>query len=105
MLDPTIEDIVEGILEIRALFSLGKNRISAGGHVREGQINRNSLGRVKRGNDILYDGPISSLRRFKDDVRQVQSGYECGISLEGFNDYVVGDIIEAHNLKQVGMTS
>jgi translation initiation factor IF-2 len=101
MLDPTIEDVVEGILEIRALFSLGKKRMSAGGYVLEGQVSRTSSGRVKRGDTILYDGPISSLRRFKDDVRQVQSGYECGIALEGFNDYVVGDIIEAHNRQQV----
>ena len=101
LLDPTIEDIVEGTLEVRALFPLGKNRISAGCQVLEGQISRNSLGRVKRGETILYDGPISSLRTFKNDVRQVQSGYECGIVLDKYQDVKLSDIIEPYLVEEV----
>ena len=102
MLKPTIQDVVEGQLEVRAVFPLGKNRVSAGCYVVEGQITRSSVARLLRNGKVLFDGPVNSLRRFKDDVRQVQAGYECGVALENFNDFSVGDVIEAHRQQRAG---
>jgi translation initiation factor IF-2 len=91
--------VVEGKLEVRAVFSLTKTRQSAGCIVLEGRLGRNSTARVLRDGTVLFDGPVTSLRRFKDDVREVTSGYECGLALDGFSDYQVGDIIEAHRVQ------
>ena len=102
MLEPVTQDVVEGQLEVRAVFSMGKTRMSAGCYVRDGQINRTSTVRVMRNGKVLFDGAVSSLRRFKDDVRQVQAGYECGVALEGFDAYEVGDLVEAHRQQRVG---
>jgi translation initiation factor IF-2 len=102
MLEPKQEDIVEGKLEIRAIFSLGKGRASAGCYVTDGQVARNATARVLRGGQELFDGPILGLKRFKDDARQVTVGYECGVTLDGFNDFKEGDVIEAHRLQRVG---
>ena len=93
---PVLRDVVEGTLEIRAIFGLSRGHNSAGCYVSDGQVSRGSMARVMRGDKELFDGPISSLRRFKDDVRQVAQGYECGIILDGFDDFQEGDKIEAH---------
>jgi translation initiation factor IF-2 len=103
MLEPTYEDVVEGKLEIRAIFPLGKTRKTAGCFVSDGKIARAAMARVMRGGKEVFDGHISSLRRFKDDVREVANGYECGLALDGFNDFEVGDIIEAHRLQQTNV--
>ena len=105
LLEPVIQDVVEGRLEVRAVFSLRKSRTSAGCYVLDGQLSRSSTARVLRNGQQLFDGPVFSLRRFKDDVRQVTAGYECGIALDGFNDYEVGDIIEAHRQQRAGQAS
>jgi translation initiation factor IF-2 len=105
LLEPVIHDVVEGRLEVRALFSLGKTRTSAGCYVLDGQLSRSSTARVLRNGEQLFDGSVISLRRFKDDVRQVTAGYECGIALDGFNDYEVGDVIEAHRQQRAGQAS
>ncbi|MEX2430438.1 MAG: translation initiation factor IF-2 [Dehalococcoidia bacterium] len=102
MLEPTYEDVVEGKLEVRAVFQVGKNRKTAGCYVTDGKVSRGSMARVSRGGKELFDGPISSLRRFKDDVREVATGYECGLAIDGFNTYELGDTIEAHRLQKVG---
>jgi translation initiation factor IF-2 len=102
MLEPVSQDVVEGKLEVRALFSLRRNRWSAGCFVLDGQVTRASMARVMRNGKQLFDGPVSTLRRFKDDVRQVAAGYECGVTLDGFNDFEVGDTIEIHRQQQVG---
>jgi translation initiation factor IF-2 len=99
LLEPVVRDVVEGKLEVRAVFSLTKTRQSAGCIVLEGRLGRNSTARVLRDGTVLFDGPVTSLRRFKDDVREVTSGYECGLALDGFSDYQVGDIIEAHRVQ------
>ena len=78
------------------VFSLSRGRTSAGCYVTDGQVSRGSFARVVRDGKELFDGPISSLRRFKDDVRQVAQGYECGLMLNGFDEFQEGDIIEAH---------
>ncbi len=102
MLEPTYEDVVEGTIEVRAIFPLGKSRKLAGCYVTDGKVARGALARVLRGGNELFDGPINSLRRFKDDVREVATGYECGLAIDGFNDYEVGDTIETHRRRQVG---
>ena len=102
MLEPTYEDVVEGTIEVRAIFPLGKSRKLAGCYVTDGKVARGALARVLRGGSELFDGPINSLRRFKDDVREVATGYECGLAIDGFNDYEVGDTIETHRRRQVG---
>ena len=96
LLEPTIQDVTEGTAEVRAVFSLGRNRKSAGCYVTDGKLTRGARGRVIRDGETVFDGAIAGLRRFKDDVREVATGYECGVSLEGFNDFQEGDIIEAH---------
>ncbi len=96
LLEPTVEDVTEGSAEVRAVFSLGRNRKSAGCYVTDGRLTRGARGRVIRGGETIFDGAIAGLRRFKDDVREVATGYECGVSLEGFNDFEEGDIIESH---------
>ena len=101
MLEPKQEDIVEAHLEIRAVFSLGKNRTSAGCYVTDGQVLRSSMARVLRDGKEIFDGQIVGLKRFKDDVRQVTAGYECGLTLDGHNDFQEGDQIEAHRIKKV----
>ena len=96
MAAPTLHDVTEGTLEVRAVFSLSRGRNSAGCYVTNGQVSRGSMARVFRDGQELFDGPISSLRRFKDDVRQVAQGFECGMRLNGFDTFQEGDIIEAH---------
>ena len=96
LLEPTIEDVTEGTAEVRAVFSLGRNRKSAGCYVTDGRLTRGARGRVIRDGEMIFDGAIAGLRRFKDDVREVATGYECGVSLDGFNDFQEGDIIESH---------
>ncbi len=99
LLEPTSQDVVEGQLEVRAVFDLSRGRRSAGGYVTDGHVTRGAMARVLRNGQVLFDGPIASLRRFKDDVRQVQSGYECGLTVNGFNEFEEGDIIEAHRIQ------
>lgn len=101
LLEPVFEAVVEGRLEVRAIFRLGKNRASAGCFVTEGEISRTSKVRVLRDSRELFDGPVANLRRFKDDVRQVAANYECGVTLSGFSEFEVGDIIEPYQERQV----
>ena len=102
MLAPVLQDIVEGRLTVRAVFDLSRNRRSAGCYVAEGAVSRGAMARVLRGGAEVFDGPIASLRRFKNDVRQVQTGYECGLTLDGFSDFQEGDVIEAHRQQAAG---
>jgi translation initiation factor IF-2 len=102
MLEPTIEDVVEGKMEVRAVFSLARGRKTAGCYVLEGKATRGAKARVLRDGKELFDGSIAGLRRFKDDVREVATGYECGLSLDGFADFQEGDIIEVHREKVTG---
>jgi translation initiation factor IF-2 len=101
LLEPTFEENVIGSAEVRETFSHPKAGTIAGSYVTEGEIDRKAEVRIVRDSVVIYTGKISSLRRFKDDVKDVQTGFECGISVENFNDIKVGDVIEAFFMKEV----
>ena len=101
MLDPVYEEVVTGQAEIRSLFKLSKVGTIAGCYVTDGVIERNSLVRVLRDGVVIYEGKMASLKRFKDDVKEVKQGYECGITIEGYNDLKEHDVIEASIMKEV----
>ena len=102
LLEPVVEERVQGKAEVRQVFSISKVGSIAGCMVQDGKVERNSLARVLRKGQVLIDGAkINSLKRFKDDVKEVLSGYECGIGLDRFNDYQPGDIIEAYTQEKV----
>lgn len=102
LLKPVMKEVILGQAEVRQLFKVSRLGSIAGSYVIEGKITRNAMVRVIRdGTVILDNGSIDSLKRFKDDVREVLTGYECGILVENFNDLREGDIIEAYVMEQV----
>jgi len=101
MLEPTFEEIVTGQAEVRDTFKVSKIGTIAGCYVTDGVIKRDALVRVLRNGIVAYEGKLASLKRFKDDAKEVKFGYECGLSIENFNDIKVGDIIEASQMKEV----
>lgn len=96
LLEPEYADKTTGRAEVRAIFKIRRKGNIAGCYVLDGQIARNALAKVKRNDQILHEGKFSSLKRFTEDVREVASGFECGIGIDGFNDFEEGDIIEAY---------
>jgi translation initiation factor IF-2 len=104
MLEPVYEEEHQGSAEVRAVFNISRVGTVAGSYVLEGKVGRNHGARLYRNGKEIWKGDISTLKRFKDDVREVSSGYECGISLEGFNDVEVGDVIETFAMVQVDPT-
>ena len=104
MLEPTFEEEVIGLAEVRETFSVPKIGTIAGCSVVDGKILRTAKVRVLRDGVVIYTGKIESLRRFKDDVKEVASGYECGIGVEKYNDIKVGDNLEAFIMKEVEAT-
>lgn len=98
MLEPEITEEITATVEVRDVFKIPKIGNIAGCYVQDGKIIRNNKVRLVREGFVIFDGNILSLKRLKDDVREVESGYECGIGLENFNDIKVGDIIEAYKL-------
>ena len=101
MLEPTFREVIEGHAEVVQTFKAGKNLVIAGCRITDGKITRSSQARILRKGTKVFDGKIASLRRGKDDVREVATGYECGIVLEDFNETEVGDIIEAFEQERV----
>jgi len=102
LLEPTLKERTLGRAEVRQVFTVSKAGVIAGAYVVDGTITRAAVGaRVIRDNVVVYEGKLGSLRRFKDDVREVQQGYECGISVENFNDVKAGDIIEAYAVDKI----
>ncbi len=102
LLEPTLKERTLGRAEVRQVFTIPKAGVVAGSYVVDGTISRASAGvRVIRDNVVVYQGKLGSLRRFKDDVREVQQGYECGLSIENFNDVKTGDIIEAYTIDKI----
>jgi translation initiation factor IF-2 len=100
LLEPTYKEKTLGRAEVRQTFSVPKVGTIAGSYVLDGSITRNCAGvRVLRDNVVVFEGKISSLKRFKDDVKDVQTGYECGIGIQNFNDIKVGDVIEAYDIE------
>ncbi|MGQ9502180.1 MAG: translation initiation factor IF-2 [Anaerolineae bacterium] len=100
-LEPTYQEVVTGHAEVRAVFKLSRRGNVAGAYVLDGQIIRNSPARLLRNGEQVYDGTIASLRRFTEDVAEVNAGYECGIALENFQEYRVGDIIECYKKERI----
>lgn len=101
LLEPIFKEISQGRAEVKEIFKVPKVGTIAGSVVTEGKISRDSNLRLVRDGVMVYDGKLLSLRRFKDDVREVVSGLECGIGIEGFNDIKVGDVIEAYTKEEI----
>lgn len=102
MLEPTLKEKILGRAEVRQTFQVSRVGTIAGCYVLDGFISRASDGiRVIRNNIVIYEGKISSLKRFKEDVREVQAGYECGLTIENFNDIKVGDILENYIIEKI----
>ena len=104
MLKPTEEEVQTGSAEVRETFRVPKAGLIAGCMVTEGEIDRNDKVRVVRDGVVVFDGVFGSMRRFKDDVKTVKSGYECGLGIEKFQDIKVGDILEAYKVIEVART-
>jgi translation initiation factor IF-2 len=101
LLEPTYREVIEGHAEVQQTFKAGKNTVIAGCRVIDGKMTRSSQARVQRKKEMVYDGKIASLRRGKDDVREVATGYECGIVLDDFTEFEEGDIIESYTQERV----
>jgi len=101
MLDPVFKEVVLGKIEIRNTFKVPGVGIIGGAYVLEGKVLRNAEIRLVRDGIVIHEGKISSLKRFKDDVKEVNHGYECGIGIENYNDIKEGDIIEAFKMEQI----
>lgn len=100
MLEPIIREEVLGRAEVREVFRVTKVGTVAGCYVTDGKVSRNSKVRLIRDNVVIYDGELSSLKRFKEDAKEVASGYECGMAIQGYNDIKVGDVLELYTLKE-----
>ena len=98
LLSPEIKEEMKGMVTVREVFKISRVGTIAGCYVTEGKINRNNPIRIIRDGVVIYEGEIDSLKRFKDDVKEVQSGYECGLSVHNFNDIKVGDEIESYEV-------
>jgi translation initiation factor IF-2 len=105
LLEPTFKENVMGRAEVRQIFQVPKLGTIGGCYVLDGRVERNARARVLRDHVIVYDGKVGSLRRFKDDAREVKAGFECGIGIDNFNDLKIGDILEAYELQEVKATS
>tara|TARA_Y100000588_G_scaffold132011_1_gene144691 strand:- start:1805 stop:3607 length:1803 start_codon:yes stop_codon:yes gene_type:complete len=100
MLEPTFEENQDAIVEVRQVFRLGRRNAIAGSYVREGTVPRNAKARVMRDGELVHDDDISNLKRFTDDVREVATGLECGIQIEGFSDFQEGDEIIVYHMER-----
>jgi translation initiation factor IF-2 len=92
------------MVEIREIYKISKIGTVAGCMVLDGVVKRGSMVRLLRNNVVIWTGELDSLKRFKDDVREVKSGFECGLSLKGFNDLEAGDQLEAYEVQEVART-
>ena len=101
LLAPETRDVVEGIATVRAIFGVGGRRLAAGFYVNQGRITRSGTMHVFRGGNKLFEGSVASLRHFRDDVREVATGLEGGLVLDGFSDFQEGDTIESHRIEEV----
>ena len=101
MLDPEYEEKVTGEIEVRKLFKFSKVGTIAGSYVTSGIVKSNSKARLIRDGVVIYDGAISSIQREKDTVKEVKQGFECGITLDNYNDIKEGDTIEAYEMVEI----
>ena len=100
MLTPVDREVIDGHVEVRAVFSMGRRNRIAGCHVLDGRVARNLQMRVFRKKELLHTASVSSLKRFKDDVREVTAGFECGIEVDGFMEFEEGDIMEVFHIER-----
>jgi translation initiation factor IF-2 len=101
MLEPEMKETVIGRAEVRATFRIRKIGRVAGCYVVKGELRRNAKVRLLRGDEVIYDGDVSSLKHIQDDVTEVRTGFECGITFKKFNDFDEGDIIESYIIEEV----
>ena len=101
MLAPKFKENILGHAEIRNTFKVSGVGTIGGGYVQDGKISRNSQVRIVRDGIVVHEGILSSLKRFKDDVKDVAAGYECGIGIENFNDIKDGDIVESFVMEEI----
>ncbi len=101
MLAPKFREVVDGHAEIRQIFKIPSVGSIAGSYVTDGKISRNSDIRLVREGIVVFEGKIASLKREKDDAKEVNEGYECGIGIEKYNDIKLGDIIEAYSQEEI----
>lgn len=101
MLEPTFEEIITGNIQVREIFKISKIGTVAGCYVTDGFVTRKNKIRIIRDGIVIHEGEIDQLKRFKDDVAEVKAGYECGISIKGFNDIEMEDIIEGYTMQEV----
>ena len=104
MLKPVSTEETLGEAEVRALFKVSRLGTIAGSHVTSGVVRRGARVRVIRDGAVVQESTISQLKRFKDDVREVEEGFECGILLDGFNDVKEGDVLEVYEVRQIERT-
>jgi translation initiation factor IF-2 len=103
LLDPVFKEVFKGRVEVREVFKISKVGVVAGCLVTEGSVTRNSSARVLRGGEVIWTGKVDTLKRFKDDVSEVKAGFECGLTLAGFNDIQQGDVVEAFVSERVAV--
>ncbi|MGK0455829.1 MAG: translation initiation factor IF-2 [Lentimonas sp.] len=101
LLDPDLREKKLGVAEVRQVFSISKYRKVAGCMVTQGTINRMRKARLMRGGKVIHEGNVDTLKRFKDDVKEVRAGFECGINIEGYDDYQEGDTIECVEVEKI----
>ena len=100
LLTPEDREVLDGHIEVRAVFSVGRRDKIAGCQVLDGFVSRNSQVRITRGKELIFTGGVSSLKRFKDDAREVTAGFECGLTVEGFTDFEEGDVLEVFHIER-----
>jgi translation initiation factor IF-2 len=101
MLEPKFEEEYLGTADIRVRFQLSKKGIIAGSYITDGKVTRNAKCRVRRGKEMVYEGEIATLKHLKDDVREVTTGMECGITFDNWTDFAEGDVVEAYQMIQI----
>ena len=101
MLAPEFKEVVLGHAEVRQIISIPKGGVVGGSYIQDGKMTSKAQVRVIRGGIVIHDGIIESLRRFKDDVKEVASGYECGITVERYRDLKEGDVLEAYIMEEI----
>ena len=101
MLEPEYEEAVIGHAEVRQTFKVSSVGTIAGCYVMDGVVKRNCQVRLLRDNVVIYEGALSSLKRFKDDAKEVAQGYECGLSLDNYNDLKEGDVVECFEMREI----
>jgi translation initiation factor IF-2 len=101
LLEPVFEPVTIGHAEVRAIFTIRRRGKVAGCYVTDGEITRNAMVRILRDDEEIYDSEVDSLKRFQEDVTEVKAGFECGVSIAGFDDYEEGDVLEFYRMEQV----